>query len=69
MVQDETLKICTYTISRSLNPKIKSENLKIQLKSLKPTYNPLKSTFSDFAKNFHLDYFNDAESENQGPEI
>ena len=39
------------------------------LKSLKPTYNPLKSTFSDFAKNFHLDYFNDAESENQGPEI
>ena len=49
--------------------KSKSENLKIQLKSLKPTYNPLKSTFSDFAKNFHLDYFNDAESENQGPEI
>ena len=50
-------------------PKIKSQNLEIKLKPLKPTLKPLKSTFSDQAKNLHLDYFDDGESENQGPEI
>ena len=53
----------------TLNPKIKVPKSRNQVKTLKTTLKPLKSTFSDQAKNLHLDYFDDGESENQGPEI
>ena len=45
-----------------VNPKIRVLKSKNYVKTFKICLKPLKSTFSDFAKSFHLDYFNDVES-------
>ena len=53
------LKIGTWTNLRAENPKIKVPNPQKNVKTLKTHLKPLKSKCSDFAKNWHLGYFED----------